>query len=239
MDAHVSASILAEVRAGRAVASKAAAHVDGCLTCRRALGASAALLVPPANRAFPARIAVIGTLALILAVSAIAPLRSVAFGFVEIFEPRTIAFVPMTARELADMREVPDLSAIGETREITQTRSADAGDVLGASRLAGYRLRVPAPQGMFAAGNFHVLSPGIQELTLSAAKARASSAARGAMWSPMPAAMDGVTLRVAFGPIVTGEYGPGEHGPRGITTAGRARRAVAASSAWRPRRART
>jgi hypothetical protein len=208
MDAHVSASILEEVRAGRAVARKAAAHIDGCLACRRALGISAARLEQPANRAFPDRVALVGALALVLAVIAIAPLRSVAFGFVEIFEPRTIAFVPMTATELADMRAVPDLSAIGETREITQTRNADAGDVLGASRLAGYRLREPAPQGVYAARIFHVVSPGIQELTLSAAKARASSAARGATWSSMPAAMDGATLRVAFGPIVTAVYGP-------------------------------
>jgi hypothetical protein len=68
---------------------------------------------------------------------------------------------------------------------------------------------LPDPQGAFAARSFVVVTPGIQELTLSAAKARASSAARGAMWSPMPAALDGATLRVAFGPIVTTALGPG------------------------------
>jgi hypothetical protein len=203
---HASDAQLSAMREGRTLERSVVEHVDGCLSCRRAAGPLGSAFALPPHHGLGRRLLVACTLALVFAMVAIAPVRSLAIGFVEIFEPRAIAFVPMTAADLAQMHAMPEFSDIGEASQITATRQAEAPDARSASLLAGYHLRLPALIGSETVARFRVFSPGIQQLTFSEAKAHAWAAAHTTSWAPMPAGMDGSTLRVAFAPIVSASY---------------------------------
>jgi hypothetical protein len=206
--AHVSDARLGAIGEGQPIQRREHAHIDACLSCRRVLAVRGATLPPPPRRNPSGRVLfVAGFAALLIVVTAVAPVRSLALGFVEIFEPRNIAFVPMTAADFEQMHAVPDFSALGEVHEITQSQHTQAPDARSASAIAGYRLRLPQVVEGASASQFEIFRPGIEQLTFSSAKARDWAAGHAVALQPMPAGMDGSVIRVAFGPIVTAAYG--------------------------------
>jgi hypothetical protein len=205
---HVSDARLGAIGEGQPVQRREHAHIDACLICRRVLAVHGATLPPPPRHNPYGRVLLVAGIAvLLIVVAAVAPVRSLALGFVEIFEPRNIAFVPMTAADFAQMHAMPDFSAIGEAHEITQSQHTQAPDARSASAIAGYRLRLPQALSGASESQFEIFRPGIEQLTFSNAKARNWAAAHAVALQPMPVGMDGSVIRVAFGPIVTATYG--------------------------------
>jgi hypothetical protein len=206
--AHPPDAAFSSIREGRPLERRTYEHIDGCVACRRSLAASGLSLPPrPARRrVLGTRALVLGAAALLFAAVTIAPVRSLALGFVEIFEPRSIAFVPMTSAEFSQMQNLPDFSELGNAEQLTASREAVASDVRSASAVAGFRVREPElPNGM-RASQFQISSPGLGQLTFSEAKARAWAAEHSVALRPMPPGMDGAIVRIAFGSIVTALY---------------------------------
>jgi hypothetical protein len=203
---HLSDEALGAIRANAPISRRAYAHVDGCVACRRALAAAGASLPARAGGGFPLRAALIAMAALIICAVAIAPVRALALGFVEIFEPRAIAFVPMTEADFADMRDVPDFSDLGDATQITQERRTETSDPRQVAAIAGYRPLAPQLANASAALGYTIIQPGIAQLTFNEAKAQAWAASKGIALKAMPSGMDGAIVRVAFAPIVIAGY---------------------------------
>jgi hypothetical protein len=216
--------MLAALRDGHPVDRRTYDHVDACVGCRRSLAAGGQTLpLRPASRRAPGtRALVVAAAVLVFAIIAIAPVRSLALGFVEIFEPRTLAFVPMTSAEFAQMQDVPDFSQLGAARRLGANRDSVARDARSASAIAGYRVREPEMPNGATASQFQISSPGIEELTFSEAKAHAWAAGHTVTLRPMPPGMDGAVVRIAFGTIVVGQYRTSHEGPANGVVSGTA-----------------
>jgi hypothetical protein len=137
----------------------------------------------------------------------VAPLRSAAFGFIEIFEPRQVAFIPMTVNDFKEMSALPDFEDFGTASQLLASQEHETGDVRLAASLARYPLRLP--DGSATGAAFSVSSPALEQFVFSEAKARESAARKGEPWQPMPYGMDGSVVRVAFGAMVIARFETG------------------------------
>jgi hypothetical protein len=224
---HASDTAISALRDGQSVERRIYDHVDGCVACRRALAATGRVLAPrrAPKRTLPVRAFVAGAVAVFIALFAIAPVRSAAFGFVEIFEPHSVAIVPMTTADFAQMKSVPDFTELGDTREVRAGQQRTANNAFLAGSFAGYHVREPQFPSGETASEFQVSSPGIEELTFSQSKAQQWAVAHSVALRPMPAGMDGSAVRIAFGSIVTAQYN--DNGNAAASSNGYAVRAAA------------
>jgi hypothetical protein len=136
------------------------------------------------------------------------PLRGVAGNFLEVFEPRTVAFVPITLEDMRGLSRMPDLSEYGTSREIVHSNSVTVADARLASGLARFDVRVPTVgiATNAAKTNYTVASPSSQQFAFSAAKARAVAVAQHRSLAPMPPGLDGSTLEIDLGSSVVTTY---------------------------------
>jgi hypothetical protein len=203
---HLTESEFEQVRAGGGVAPAVLRHLDGCLTCRRTFGQAVPV---PASRAprpwMLAAAAVVVALAFVFT-----PLRSLAGNFLEVFQPRTVAFVPVSLADMRQMGNLPDLMEYGTGRTVRSSAQVEAADARTASGYAGFAVRVPAygvdstvRRGVNA---YNVMGPSSQQFVFSAAKARATAFARHRALAPMPPGLDGSTLDVELGSAVLATY---------------------------------
>ncbi len=137
------------------------------------------------------------------------PLRTVAAGFLAIFEPSQIVAVPVTRADIASLRALPDLEAYGTVREGPQPVRATVADPRSAALIAGMPVRVAAfvPPAFPAKATYYVMGRTSGTFTFSAAKAAAAATAHGTALPPMPGRLDGSTLVAAIGPVVLARYG--------------------------------
>jgi hypothetical protein len=153
-------------------------------------------------------IVAVGAVAVIAAFVLIAPLKTLAFGFIEIFEPRTIALVPLTDADLRSLSTMPDLAKYGEGRRLVESRDLAATDARSASQLARFAVREPlsplVERG--AAAQFTVIGPSVSRFTFDAAKVRAAALVARAPLAAMPRGFDGSTLEFDTMPAVIASY---------------------------------
>lgn len=173
--------------------------LDLGLACRRLALAAVALIV-----------------ALLVAALTLTPAGSFAQNLLTIFQPKQFVAVPVT---LEDLRSLPNLQQFGTVSVPASTNARTVADAAAAARVAGLAVRVPSalPAGVPRAVNYSVALPSTASFTFSAAKARAAAAKTKQPLPPMPASLDGSTLRVTVGPIVIATYGGDLHGS-GIPT---------------------
>jgi hypothetical protein len=203
---HLSETDFQQIRAGATVPRPTLLHLDGCLGCRRAFGQP--VTVPPPRGPRPwmlvAAAAVLGVAVIVT------PLRTVAGNFLEVFQPRAVAFVPVTLADLRQMGHVPDLTDYGVGRTIRSGSERRVADPRSASALAGFVVRVPqygiaAPQQRDLMA-YEVMGPSSQQFMFSAAKARATAFAKHHAIAPMPPGLDGSTLDFELGSAVMATY---------------------------------
>jgi hypothetical protein len=150
----------------------------------------------------------VGAVAVVAAFVLIAPLKTLAFGFIEIFEPRTIALVPLTDADLRSLSTMPDLSKYGEGRRLVESRDLSAPDARSASQLARFTVREPESPLLErgAAPQFTVLGPTVSRFTFDAAKVRAAAVVAGGSLPAMPRGFDGSTLEFDTASAVVASY---------------------------------
>ncbi|MBC5801116.1 MAG: hypothetical protein GIX03_09610 [Candidatus Eremiobacteraeota bacterium] len=203
-------------------------HLDGCVACRRRSGAPAAqaaaaqaalagstgtahgstrYITPARGAGRPVAFWSACAAAAIVLLFVASPLRTLAQGFLAIFEPRQFVALPISRADAERLRTLPDLSAYGVTRDVAPQRRAEAADARQAALLARMPVRVPSfvPPGTGLPA-YHLRSRTTTAFTFSAAKAAAAAAAAGRSLPPMPRGLDGSTLAATVGPIVMAIY---------------------------------
>ncbi|HYA00085.1 MAG TPA: hypothetical protein VEK76_07000 [Candidatus Binatia bacterium] len=129
----------------------------------------------------------------------------VASGFITIFQPSQVAPVAVTTSDLSSLQElasygdvsgIPSLTLIPATREQAET-------------LTGVKAPEPAslPQGVTATVSYWVMKGGTVTFTFDGAKAAAVARQLGATLPPMPAGIDGSTLRVTVPSVLIESFG--------------------------------
>jgi len=165
--------------------------------------------------------------AALVAALALTPAGSLAASLVSIFEPQQFTAVPITS---GDLQGLPPLDSYGTMTEQQNTTHRQAANAADAARITGLTVRTPAalPAGVPSTVTYNVMSQGVAAFTFDAAKARAAAAKSGKTLLPMPAGLDGATLRLSVGPIVVATYGGN---PLGATTNSTARDGVSRAKA--------
>ncbi|MDQ6824336.1 MAG: hypothetical protein M3007_02605 [Candidatus Eremiobacteraeota bacterium] len=137
------------------------------------------------------------------------PLGTVAQGFLTIFEPHQFQAVAISPLDRSSMRYLPDLDAYGTVRELARPRSLLVSGPAQAAVVTRMPLRVPGglPSNVHGPVHWRVMSPENVMFTFSASKTAASAAARHQALPPMPLGLDGSTLQIIAGPIVTTTFG--------------------------------
>lgn len=138
------------------------------------------------------------TAAAVLAVGSTA--AAAAGDWLQIFEPERVAAIDLQANDLSAL---PDLSEYGSLK-LPEDEPQEVPDEATAEARTG--IDVPAigdlPTGIGGDPQYAVVPENTAEFTFSAAKARAAAERRGQALPPMPAGVDGSTLRVDAGPGV-------------------------------------
>ncbi len=223
MHQHLSAGELETIRSGGQISRVALRHLDGCVVCRRALGQT---VTPPTSRT-PQAWMLAAAAALAGLIFLTTPLRTLAGNFLEVFEPRTVAFVPVTLDDMRGLSRMPDLSEYGTARELVHAQETSAPDARTASALARFAVRVPtagirplnAAMGHISLAHgdqattetasfseLRVMGPSAQQFVFSAARARAAAAAKHLVLRPMPPGLDGSALEIDLGSAVIATY---------------------------------
>jgi hypothetical protein len=144
--------------------------------------------------------------AALVAALALTPAGSLAASLVSIFEPQQFTAVPITSGDLQGLPPLASYGTMTDQQNPTHQQAASASD---ARRITGLPVRTPAalPLGVPSTVTYNVLSRGVAAFTFDASKARAAAAKSGKALPPMPADLDGATLRLSVGPIVVATYG--------------------------------
>jgi len=147
--------------------------------------------------------------AALVAALALTPAGSLAANMITLFEPQQFTAVPVTRADLRSLRSLPDLSSYGTMSYLQNPTTQVVASASAAGQATGFAVRTPAflPGGIPATVSYNVMSQGVASFTFSAAKARAATTAAGKTLPPMPAGLDGSTLRLAVGPVVVATYG--------------------------------
>lgn len=196
-----------------------AAHVPGCLSCRRTVdalradatlaAAAVARLDPPAGISGPAdhrhhrrglRLATGAAAAAVLLLGSLAtPVgRSAAASFLAAFRTERISVVEIDPAQVTG--SLADLSALGSVEsDLEQTEPQPVASVAEASARVGFPVAAPdpgtLPDGLGAEPQVMATPAGTFRLRLDAARTRAYLAKAGAD-RPLPAGYDGTTLVV-------------------------------------------
>lgn len=168
------------------------------------------------------RPATVGAVVFALAgVLAFTPVGSFAAGLLTIFEPQTVAPVPVSPGAIASA--VKGLQAFGTLQGNGGGHDSEVASAAQAGTTAGLDVLVPGwlPSGLGSA-TYTVTSGRTLSFTFSQQKAEAWAAQQGQTLSPMPTGMDGATLY--------GTFYPGEAAVYGITTSGSAPQLVIAET---------
>ena len=144
--------------------------------------------------------------AAIVGALAFTPAGALAQDFLTIFEPTQVAALPI---DPADLRSLPDLvnyGTVSAPARVSAQHFTDAAAAAAAAHLPALR---PAalPPGLPGTAGYEVVPGTSGTFTFSAAKARAAAAAQGRPLPPMPANLDGATLRVSTGNALVAVYG--------------------------------
>lgn len=147
--------------------------------------------------------------AVLVAALFLTPLGSYARSFLTIFEPQQFQPVQITASEMREFRLLPQANEIGTQQVISPARRTRYASLAQVSKHLSFTPQLPqtAPRGVPANVAYFVSTPSDWTFTFSAAKARAFAARSHRTLPPMPADLDGTTVRARIGGVFEARYG--------------------------------
>ncbi|MDQ2872686.1 MAG: hypothetical protein M3R35_06125 [Candidatus Eremiobacteraeota bacterium] len=153
--------------------------------------------------------------ALVLAF-AFTPLGGYASGFLTIFQPQTFTPLRISRADVRNFRLLPQAGQLGTQRTIEkpiQTRYATFGK---AEQHVHFKVRrlTGVPTSLASAQAYEVSTPGRFEFVFSKPKASAYAARHHKALPPMPANLNGTTVRIATGGMLVATYGERRSGRR-------------------------
>lgn len=133
------------------------------------------------------------------------PVGLYAQGFMTIFQPQKIVAVPLTDE---DLKSLPDLQDYGTVVQPSHATARHFSSAAAAAAAAGLPVVSPTtlPPGLPTTVHYEVIPGSSGSFTFSAAKTRATAAAKGKPLPPMPANLDGSRIEVTTGPVVLAIY---------------------------------
>lgn len=145
-----------------------------------------------------------GAVALGVAVVVAGASTAAASDWFRIFQAESVQPVSFTSTDLVDL---PDPSAFGEvstssTEQEVQVRAVDSAAAAEAATGIAVPRVAELPRGVTGEPTYQVGDRGSSSFTFSAARAAASAAAAGEDLPPVPAGLDGTTVRLTAGPGV-------------------------------------
>lgn len=137
------------------------------------------------------------------------PLGGYAMALLTIFEPKQFVPIALSADDAATMRGVPRLEFFGTLAWNSNARLRPTASLSAASASAGLTPRQFGDVRALPSGpvRYFVLPPRTLAFTFSAAKARAYERRFGRHLPPMPAGLDGATIRVTAAAGIVTTYG--------------------------------
>lgn len=136
---------------------------------------------------------------------AFTPAGSWAQSLVTIFQPRSVAAVPVS---LSDLRALPHLARFGTFHTSQKGRVQPEPNAAAAGAAAGMTVLTPSSlPSSLPAPTFDFIPGSNSTFTFSAAKAAAAAARAGRPLPPMPANINGSTLTLSTGNAVAAIYG--------------------------------
>lgn len=214
-DARLHAQTCPECRGRRAPIASDAEHAARALSGEIPADAQSAYmrfrerLAPPARTArwYPAAAGAALAAAFALALL-FSPLGGYARSFLTIFEPRQFQPVEISRADLRQLRLAPEADRIGTQRVIRKPKRVQYASLASARKHTSIRVLVPSalPPHFGAVHSFFIMSPAEMTFTFSAAKARAFEKRSHKALPPMPAALDGTTVRLQTGQAFNARY---------------------------------
>lgn len=160
--------------------------------------------------------------AVFVAALLLTPLGTYARSFLTIFQPQQFEPIRVSRADLQNLRLLPQANDVGVQRVVIKPKRTAYENIASAQKNASFPLLKPSvlPRGFGTVHTFYVASPGEMTFTFSAAKARAFEKRSHKALPPMPAGIDGTTVRLQTGQTFNAHYeatAPG--GKRGARTA--------------------
>jgi len=142
-----------------------------------------------------------GVVALGVAVVVAGASTAAASDWLRIFQAESVQPVSFTSTDLVDL---PDPSAFGEavSGEEVRVRTVDSAEAAEAATGIAVPRVAELPRGVTGEPTYQVGEQGSSSFTFSAARAAASAEAAGEDLPPVPAGLDGTTVRLTAGPGV-------------------------------------
>jgi hypothetical protein len=146
--------------------------------------------------------------AVFVAALLLTPLGTYARSFLTIFQPQQFEPIRVSRADLQNLRLLPQANDVGVQRVVLKPKRSPYASIASAQQHASFTLLKPSvlPHGFGTVHSFFVSSPGEMTFTFSAAKARAFEKRSHKALPPMPAGLDGTTVRLQTGQIFHGHY---------------------------------
>ncbi|MGY1603170.1 hypothetical protein [Geodermatophilus sp. SYSU D00815] len=132
--------------------------------------------------------------------------------WLQIFRTEQVAAVEVSTGDLVGL---PDLSAYGDVRLVSEPDVRSVADAAAAEDVAGLEVPVPAdlPDGVTGEPEYAASGQAVAEFTFSADRAAQAAAAAGETLPPPPPGLDGSTFRLVAGPGVAAVWSSGSGAP--------------------------
>lgn len=162
---------------------------------------------PPQTRWYPQFAAIALACGFVLGLI-FTPLGGYARSFLTIFEPEQFAPIEISRADLRELHLMPQADDVGTQRIVRKPQRVSYGSIASAQAHVDFRVMRPTalPAKFGTVHSFSVLSPGEMTFTFSAAKARAFEKRVHKALPPMPAQLDGTTVRFQAGQVFRAHY---------------------------------
>lgn len=139
---------------------------------------------------------------------ALTPLGGYARSFLTIFEPRQFTPIEISRADLQSLHLLPQANDVGTQRMVRKPQRTRYSSFEQARKRVGFALLQPTmlPRGFGQVHNFFAMTPAEMTFTFSAVKARAFERRSHKNLPPMPAGLDGTTVRLQTGFAFQGDY---------------------------------
>lgn len=144
------------------------------------------------------------------------PLGGYARSFLTIFEPQQFQAIQVSRADLRDLRLLPQADDVGTQRVVRKSVRTKYGSIASAQKRSAFALLKPSvlPAHFGTVHEYSLMSPGEMTFTFSAKKARAFVQRSGKSLPPMPAGLDGATIRLQTGDVFNAHYEASEQTPK-------------------------
>lgn len=149
------------------------------------------------------------------------PLGTYARSFLTIFQPSQFEPIRVSRADLENLRLLPQAGDVGIVRTSRKPQRSHYDSIAGAQKHAAFTLLQPSalPPNFGTVRTFTINSPGEMTFTFSAAKAQAFEKRSHKALPPMPAGIDGTTLRLQTGAVFNAHYEASQSGKASKGTA--------------------